>query len=114
MLPDDVETETSPQTDKPTNPIVQAYEQGKRIRHKEWGYDKWIKKYNENTSIDEIEIKWKTDDWIFVISRESQSWEIWHEDAKGNTATQTDAIQQAIDLLKSNGYEVYKIEKIKI
>jgi len=43
-----------------------------------------------------------------------EHWEIYPEDIEPETTSQPDAIQKAIDLLKSNGYEIYQITKTKL
>jgi hypothetical protein len=85
------------------NNILEAYEQGKRIRRKGWERY-WIKKNNETSSIDEsgnIQPINKSFKWSFYDKPEQ--WEIHPEDIA--TLTET---QKAIELLKSQGYEVFK------
>jgi hypothetical protein len=97
-----------------TNPIVEAYEQGKRIRRKTWDTVHWLKKHSDILSV-------TTDSWFnkksfWNFDTNPEEWEVWYEDAETETPEepQTDAIQQAIDLLKANGYEIYQITKTKL
>ena len=60
------------------NKIRQAYEQGLRIRTKEWKNPYWIKKHSETHSIDEIGDFWTSDYWDFETN--PNNWEIYHED----------------------------------
>ena len=70
------------------NKIQKAYEQGFRVRKKEWDKKEWVKKYSETVSIDESENIWG-DSWSFV--KFPEKWEIWHEDQ-----LQTDTIVQSV------------------
>jgi G3E family GTPase len=114
------------------NHIEQAYEEGKRIQHFTWG-SCWIKKHSDNLAETEKgELRNRTS-WAF--DENATHWRVLPDDVETDipknkvehnrygvkvevsnfeTPTQPDAIQQAIDLLKSNGYEVYRIEKIKV
>ena len=61
------------------NKIEQAYEQGLRIRTKEWNDSFWIKKYSNTQAIDEIG-RIINFDKVFYIFERHVYWEIWHED----------------------------------
>jgi hypothetical protein len=106
---EDVETETPTQPKTPTNPILEAFHAGKRVRLKNWNKNDWTKKYSETQSITESGKIFNSTCWSFDTKPEQ--WEIWLNDIE--TLPQPEGIQQAIHLLKANGYEVYKIEKIK-
>jgi hypothetical protein len=93
------------------NPIEQYYDEGIRIKYKDWDKGIWIEKHSDTHSINEKGII-EFHNWSF--DNLPELWEVWRDDTRGDTATQPDAIRQAIDLLKSNGYEVYQIEKIKV
>ena len=105
ILPDAIEPE------EPKNPIVEAYKQGKRIREKNWEVNKWIKTYNDSFAIYNDKTCGLKDSFTFWTHPEQ--WEIWYEDIEPEEP-QPDAIQQAINLLKANGYEIYKIIKTKL
>jgi len=104
---EDVKSETQ------TNAIVEAYEQGKRISRKDWQGTIWIKKHSDTESIDG---SYNINPYPWSFRERPEEWEIWHEDVdpEETTEPQTDAIQQAIDLLKANGYEIYQITKTKL
>ena len=77
------------------NHIEQAYEQGLRVRGKEWDKKEWVKKYSDTESIDEsgdiLSSFWSFDDY-------PEKWEIWHEDKPEQPVIQT-TIVQVEDLL---------------
>lgn len=100
-----------------TNHIVQALNEGKRIQHDTWN-TYWIKKYSDTEAIDVKGHFWKNTKFNFNTN--PNEWRIHTEDIETETPTQNEKISlimeidRAINLLKSNGYEVYKIEKIKL
>jgi hypothetical protein len=62
------------------NKIQQAYEQGLRIKDKDWYDTFWIKKHSNTECIDEMCKIWNLIiDFDFALHPEK--WEIWHEDA---------------------------------
>jgi hypothetical protein len=94
------------------NKILEAYNAGKRIRRKDWGAGKWIKKHSFKDSIDEKGTK-RVDIWSFDTYPEN--WEIWHEDIEPEETPEPQTeIQKAIKLLIENNYEVYFITKTQI
>jgi hypothetical protein len=105
--PEDIEPET------PKNPIVEAYNAGKRIRRKDWTSNEWIKKHSEDYSICDLNIFGKN--WNFDTYPEN--WEILPDAIEPEDVEleepQTE-IQKAIKLLIENNYEVYFITKTQI
>jgi hypothetical protein len=68
------------------NPILEAYEQGDRIRHRNWGINKWIKKHSDILSA-------TTDSWFdkksfWDFDTNPKEWEIWHEDVEPEQVTE--------------------------
>jgi hypothetical protein len=94
------------------NDILEAYNKGLRIRNKKWGMSEWIKKYSNTKSINSYNLYHPVGVWAFHAI--PKYWEIFHEDVEPETPEPQTEIQQAIDLLKANGYEVYQITKTKL
>jgi hypothetical protein len=95
-----------------TNPILEAYEQGKKIKHKKWDKDEWIKKQTENHFIcDKVEVHLSKGLSLYT---NPEDWEIWYEDIEPHQPEPQTEIQKAIKLLIENNYEVYFITKTQI
>ena len=60
------------------NKIQQAYEQGLRIRYKDWDINFWIKKHSETEVIDESGFVW---DGGWAFDNNPENWEILQEEA---------------------------------
>ena len=88
-----------------TNPIVEAFNAGKRIRKKGWAIWHYVEKFNENCQM-------QFENYSFWKSPEI--WEIFPDAFEPETPRFIDSIQQAIELLKENGYEIYQITKTKL
>ena len=95
------------------NKILEAYEQGKRIRRKTWDTVHWLKKHSDILSV-------TTDSWFnkktfWNFDTNPEEWEIWYEDIEPETPEEPQTeIQKAIKLLIENNYEVYFITKTQI
>jgi len=73
---EDVEPET------PKNPILEAYNAGKRISRKDWQGTIWIKKHSDTESIDG---SYNINPYTWSFRERPEEWEIWHEDAEPET-----------------------------
>lgn len=89
------------------NQIIEALCNGKRARMISWPAGNWIRKTDDNMLTCQGGMK---HGWVYNFA--PNLWEILDDEP-----TQTDLpsdIYNAIDLLKANGYEIYKVTKTQI
>jgi len=106
--------DVEPQT--PKNPILEAYNAGKRVKRISWTTS-WIKKHSETELINEKGHIENFHIWESILNKH-EHWEIHPDDTEPETTTQPETkeeqIQKAIKLLIENNYEVYFITKTQI
>lgn len=85
------------------NKIITAFYKLKRIRKKNWSKEVWCKFTTSGSLIFNDGHKTSCGECLSSIYTNVEDWEIWHEDDEQLTNT-----KKAIELLKSQGYEVFK------